>query len=147
MENGMVFRMEIGRSRSLFCYLVLIHVVMLLTVVSLPITIGWSAMAVGALALSFVGTSRRHQWLRGSSIKTQISRDERGLWYLNTVKGEKQSSLMLYASFVTANLVIMRLKNDNYWCRISIVIVSDAVDKNLFRQLRVYLRDPKIFLQ
>ncbi len=145
MENGMVFRMEIGRSRWLFCYFIVIHAVMMLTIFSLPIGIDWSATAIGALSLSFVCTSRRHQWLRGTLIKTQILRDESGLWHLDAAKGKKQSALTIDASFVTTHLVIIYLKNDSRWRRLSITIFADAVDKDLFRQLRVYLRDPKVF--
>ena len=146
MVQGIVFCMEIGRSKWLLGYLIVIHAVMMLTIFSLPIGIGWLVLGAGALVLSFVCISRRHQWLRSSPVNTQISRDESGLWQLDAANGNKPSALTIDASFVTANVVIIYMKNDSHWRRLSITILADAVDKELFRQLRVYLRDPKVFL-
>lgn len=140
--------MEIGRSSWLYYYLVLLHVFMLITLFSLPIGLGFTLLSVACLLLSFVAACRQYQ--SGSSRSSRnrcIERDESDLWSISFANDNKQLALKLESSFVSTKLVIIRLKSADHWRRISIVIVSDAVDTNLFRQLRVFLRDPKTFHQ
>lgn len=137
--------MEIGRSSWLYYYFVLLHVFMLLTLFSLPIGLGFTLLSVACLLLSFIATCQQYQSGSSSSRDRCIERDESDLWSISFANDNKQVALKLESSFVSTKLVIMRLKSANHWRRISIVIVSDAVDTNLFRQLRVFLRDPKTF--
>jgi len=145
MKQGIVFRMAIGRSKWLLSYLILVHIVMAITVISLQLESEWYFLLIAILLLSFISCCRREQWTINTSPKNQIERDESGLWHLGDMKGRKLPNLALKNSFVTINLVILYLSSGHSWRQSVVVIFADAVDKDLFRQLRVYLRDPKTF--
>ena len=147
MKQGIVFRMQIGRSRWLLAYLVLMHSVMLITFFSLQITLIWCVLGSAMLILSFIVSCCKYQWLRNAEAINQIERAENGLWQLVYSSGKKQPALKLESGFVTNKVVIIYLKNRSRYCHFSIVILSDAVDEEMFRQLRVYLRDPNVFLK
>jgi membrane-bound toxin of toxin-antitoxin system len=146
MQQGNVFYMQIGRSRWLLLYLGFIHSVMLITLLSLAISVVWFALGAAILVISFISSCGQYQWLKNSMAVNCIKRDENGLWRLDYLNGKIQSGLKLQRSFVSVNLVIIYLKSSSRWRCLPIVILNDAVDKNLFRQLRVYLKDPKLFL-
>ena len=145
MQQGNVFRMQIRRSRWLLFYLGFIHSVMLITLLKLAVSLLWIALGTAILLFSIMYSCRQYQWLKNSTAINYIKRDENGLWQLNYLNGEIQSALKLEHSFVSVNLVIIYLSSNAQWRCLAIVILSDAVDKDLFRQLRVYLKDPKIF--
>jgi membrane-bound toxin of toxin-antitoxin system len=147
MQQGNVFHMQIRRSKWLLFYLGFIHSVMLITLLHLAISLVWFALGTVILLFSFIYSCRQYQWLKNAIAVNYVKRDENGLWQLDYINGKTQSALKLQRSFVSVNLVIIHLKSSTRWRCLSIVILSDAVDKNLFRQLRVYLKDPKIFLQ
>jgi predicted signal transduction protein with EAL and GGDEF domain len=147
MQLGNVFHMQIRRSKWLLFYLGFIHSVMLITLLYLAISPVWFALGTAILLFSFIYSCRQYQWMKNTIAVNYIKRDENGLWQLDYLNGKTQSALKLQHSFVSVNLVIIYLKSSTRWRCLSIVILSDAVDKNLFRQLRVYLKDPKIFLQ
>jgi Membrane-bound toxin component of toxin-antitoxin system len=146
MQQGNVFHMQIRRSRWLLFYLGFIHSVMLITLVNLTLSLMWFALGTAILLLSFIYSCRQYKWLKNSMAINYIKRDENGLWQLDYLNGKTQSTLKLQCSFVSVNLVIIYLKTNTRWRCLPIVILRDAVDKNLFRQLRVYLKDPNIFL-
>lgn len=145
MRQGNAFGMQIRRSRWLLFYLGFIHSVMLITLLNLDVSLLWIALGTAILLFSFIQSCRQYQWLKNSMAINYITRDENGLWQLDYLNGKTQSALKLEHSFVSVNLVIIYLSSNSRWRSLTIVILSDAVDKNLFRQLRVYLKDPKIF--
>ncbi len=144
-KQGIVFSMHIGRSKWLFCYLVVIYVVMLLTVISMQLEIALNLLLIVSLVGSFIYFSHCHQWMSFKPPQHQIIRDNNDLWYINYPNGKKQSKLELQKSFVTVNVVILNFKSAKFWQPLSVTIFSDTVDKELLRQLRVYLRTPKTF--
>lgn len=144
-KQGIAFSMTIDRSKWLLCYLVSVHVVMLLTVLSFQLDIAQSLLVITPLICSFIYFSRCHQWMRLKPIKSQHDRDSNGLWRINYLNGKKRSGLEIQKSFVTVNVVILNFKRSKFWEPLSVVIISDAVDKELLRQLRVYLRAPNTF--
>ena len=147
MQQGNVFYMQITRSRWLLFYLGFIHSLMLITLLSLAIPLAWLLLGLVVLLVSFIRSCYQHQWLKSSIAVNYIKRDESGLWRLGYLNGKTQTALKLEHSFVSVNLVIIYLKSEVRWRCLPVIILSDAVDKDLFRQLRVYLRDPKTFLQ
>lgn len=147
MDKGIQFYMEIGRSKWFLYYIVAVHSVMLITLFCLPINMSLLVLGAVSLQISFVYFCSQNQWLINKAAINKIERNETGLWSITFQNDEKQVGLKLINSFVTTNLIIMSLKNDSWWSRLPIVIFADAVDKNIFRQLRVYLRDPKTFLK
>lgn len=140
-----VFKMEITRSRMLLTYLLIIHSLMLVTMMSLLVASWWSVPVFIIIVLSAVYYCRQYQWLNRQKALNKIERDASDKWILSYQNGKQHSELTLSSSYVTPQLVIMYFNNSHFWQRYAVTIVFDAVDKQLFRKLRVYLRDPKTF--
>jgi hypothetical protein len=51
----------------------------------------------------------------------------------------------LTSCFVAPKLVLLHFSGERFWKRKTITVCSGSVDVELFRQLRVYCRDPKTF--
>jgi len=137
--------MVIARSRKLLTYLIIIHSVMLVTLLSLLIVSWWSLFASAVVLTSFIYYAKKHQWLRAK--KSVISIDfhiDKG-WSLYYSDASAKSELSLISSYVTPQLVILYFNHRYFWQRDVVTIMDDAVDAQSFRQLRVSLRAPKTF--
>ena len=142
-----VFKIEIARSLRLLIYFFVLHGLMLVTMLSLLGTCWWSVLVFIIIMLSGVYYCRQHQWLNSQKSLDKIERDASGKWILSYQDGKQHLELTLTSSFVTPYVVILYFNKSHFWQRYAVTIISDAVDKELFRQLRVYLRDPKTFQQ
>jgi len=142
-----VFSIAIGRSNKLLCYLVLAHSVMLATLVSLLAMSGWSLLAFVLLSISFIYYCRQTQWLMNARMRVRLERDSDKKWYLTTHHGELSQPLQLKSCVVLASIVLLRFSKQGDNKERSIVLVDDAVDAHLFRQLRVYCLNPATFQQ
>lgn len=141
-----VFKMEIARSLRILVYLSILHILMLVTMLSLLGVSWWSLLVFIMIMLSGLYYGQQYQWLNNQKALDTIERDASEKWYLSYQNGKQSSGLTLVSSFVTPQFVIMYFDNSAVWQRRTVTIVHDAVDKELFRQLRVYLRDSKTFL-
>ena len=140
-----VFKMKIARSLSLLIYFVVLHVLMLVTMLSLLGVSWWSVLIFIMIMLSGIYYCRQYQWLNSHQALNQIERDARDKWSLCFQDGKQHSALTLTRSFITPHVVIMYFNKSHFWQRYAVTIVADAVEGEVFRQLRVYLRDPKTF--
>jgi hypothetical protein len=138
------FRIEIGRSCWLLVYLISIHGLMLAMLINL-LSYFWLSFAVFLLTASLSYYCRRYQWLDSSYACTQLGYDNKGQWILRYSDSSLQDKLSLKHCVVTSRFVIVYFAGTSQWREKSITIVVDAVDIELFRQLRVYLRSPKTF--
>lgn len=137
--------MVITRSRKLLVYLIIIHGVMLVTILSLVVVSWWSLFASAILLTSFIYYAKQHQWLKAKKSVVSIDYHVDKGWSLHYTDMSAKSGLSLMSSFVTPQLVILYFNRHYFWQRDVITIMDDAVDAELFRQLRVYLRSPKTF--
>lgn len=140
--------MRLRPSVSLLTYLCLLHGVMALTVVAMPIH--WLARAtLFILCIVSLWFYYSHYTLQTSRYKlVQAERDNTGLWHLAYADGEQHLSLELKRCIVISPLVILYFEGQQFWQRpASVWITADSADDELFRQLRVYCRDPKTFQQ
>jgi len=128
-------------------YLLLIHGLMLVMVVNLPLSAAWSVLVVLLILASCVYYCRQYQWLNGSSAIIKIERDNNDQWILYDRAGKQYSTQSLNSSFVISKVVILHFNSSSLWQNKSVLIVDDSVDQTLFRQLRVYCRNPKTFQQ
>jgi hypothetical protein len=135
-------RMVIARSRKLLMYLIIIHSV---TLLSLLVLSWWTLFDLAILLTSFIYYAQRHQWLRAHKSVVSIDYHADKAWSLCYSDASTKSGLSLMSSFVTPQLVILYFNRRYFWQRDAITIMDDAVDAELFRQLRVYLRSPKTF--
>ena len=133
-----MFSISISRSKNITLYLLLIHGLMLATLLSLIEISWWSLLAFVLTVLNY-----RYFYQQTNAI-SKIERDADNNWYCHYRNGKVLESLRLTNSVVTPIFVILYFKGNSIWQR-STIIMADAVDAELFRQLRVNCRDPKTF--
>jgi len=145
MERSIAYRLDIGRSHYLLGYFLLVYLMMTLTLVILfADVILLMAFIVISMAISLILQLQKYGWLnRGHAIKMLICNE--GIWTVNYFDGSSLAELELKSSYVSPLITLIHLKIKGKWRKITVVILSDAVDSELFRQLRVMLRDPKTF--
>lgn len=137
-----VFSLPILPSKILLLYLMIIHSVMLVTLLNLFAISWWSFTAILVIAISFIYFYKQSQQL------IKIERDAGDGWHGHYRDGSSRSLLGLSSSVVIPQLVILYFSGRRFWQRsYAITILADAVDAELFRQLRLYCRDPKTFQQ
>lgn len=141
------FTMVIDRSRWLLIYLILIHGLMLVMLAVLLPNIGLLFLAVIFLSTSFIYYCQCYQWLESHRAVIKIQRDNERRWMLFYSGNAVPEKFNLKHCVVTPKCVILYFSGGSFWDAPSITILVDASDSELFRQLRVYLRDPKTFLQ
>ena len=140
-----VFSLTIGHSRYLLWYLFLLHSLMLATVFSLlGLSYGTIFLAL-ILVVSFICYCQQYQWLKSNRSVRKLQRDAEDKWYLVFQGGEMSSPLQLKNCVVTPFVVILSFHTNYFWQSKTITLLFDAVDAELFRQLRVYCRNPKTF--
>lgn len=140
-------KIKIARSRKLLAYLIFIHSVMLVTLLSFFAMTWWSLVVTMVLLMSFVFYVQQHQWLKAKKSLVSIEYRADKSWTLNYSDESQKSGLKLNGSFVTPQLVMLYFKRRYLWQCSVVTIINDAVDAESFRQLRVQLRSPKFFQQ
>ena len=140
-------RMTIARSRTLLLYLIFVHSLMLGILLSLLGLSLWSLVAMVIFIVSFIYCAKQHQWLKAKRSLVSVEHLADGQWTLHYLDAMPKTGLILASSFVTPQLVMLYFKGDRFWQRDAVTIVADAVDAELFRQLRVHLKAPKTFQQ
>ncbi len=134
-----VFSLPIMPSRWLQYYLIIVHGVMLLTLLSLLGASWWSCITFVLLSVSFA----YYYWQ--SCLTVTVMRDSDGNWYRHQ-SGAVQPLPALRGSVVIPQLVILYFAGDGFWRHTySMTIVADSVPAELFRQLRLYCRNTKHF--
>lgn len=104
-----------------------------------------SPVWLSLLVLVFVSVYSWHAITRfalriSSAAITQCWLDEKGYWNLQAKNGRLYQGILRGDSLVTPYLTILSFKiNQRYW-PLAITITPDAVDKQEFRRLRVYLK-------
>lgn len=141
------FSLTISRSTRLLIYLLFAHGLMLITMLNLLQGYWWLLSVSLAIIVSFIHCYQKYQLLSGDKFMTKIERDTNDDCSVFYGDDSKNSALKLSSSVVTPNLVILYFKGAHFWQSTTAFLVADAVDPDLFRELRVYCRDPKIFQQ
>lgn len=138
-------RIPIARSRKLLRYLLILHSLVWVTLLSLLGLSWWSLLVTLLVMLSFVYYAQQHQWLKAKKSVITIEYDVDKGWSLYFADGSVATDRKLTSSFVTPLLVMLYFDSRFFWQCNVITIVDDAVDAELFRQLRVYLRAPRTY--
>jgi len=139
----MVFRMRLHISWVLLTYLYALHGLMVVTVMltSIPWFLRIALLLVCLLSLRFYHQQYYQQTGRHKLVK--IERDNLGLWHLFYGDQGEYTALSLSRCLVMPELVILYFDGQRYRQKRAVWITADTVDSELFRQLRVYCRDPK----
>lgn len=145
MQQIDILFIQLARSKLLLVYLVIVHVTAICLVLNfLPVL--WSVFVSILLVVHFLVLARQNNWLRSSSALSDIEFSSAGQLSLSYGVQSKQSA-ELVSSYIGPWFVILRLKAQNYFWMKTVFIAVDAVDKESFRRLRVYLKDTKLYLK
>lgn len=147
LMTRIVFKIDIARSAWILGYLIALHTLMLVMILSVLGISFWALFALVALVFSLMCYCRQYQWLHSQHSIIKLERDAGGLWNIVYSGNKEKQKLVLNNSVVMPQLVMMYFKAPTLWQRSAVTIMADAVDANSFRQLRIYLRAPKTFQQ
>ncbi len=145
LQTRTVFTLPITRSNRLCMYLLTIHLIVLVSVLSVLDHLVAMIGIIALISCSFIYYLRRYYLLTHAKSCSRLSRDSDNNWLITYGSNKTCQPLMLLSSYVSQYCVILYFKGESYWSKYSALIMSDAVDGELFRQLRVYCRDPKTF--
>jgi hypothetical protein len=126
-------------------YLLLLHVFFFIVTVTLPIDWLWRSGFCLLVLFSFSFYYRTHYLEMGRHKVAKLIRlgDER--WIVHYGNGRIAERRVLQKSVVIPQIVILYFKATPFWKTHTVCVTADQVDPELFRQLRVYCRDPKTF--
>lgn len=139
------YKLDIGRSDYLvFCIFVL-HLIVVFTALTINVAIQYQVLIMLVVAVSAYYYGYCY-YLRQSSLAIKaIERTIEDGWAIHYGDDHKSEVLQLTGSYVSALVVILHFRRTSFFPSKSVVVMFDAVDQELFRQLRVYCRDPKTF--
>jgi len=141
--SRMDFSLPLQLSWVLLIYLILLHSLIAITIVLTPL----HGVITGALLLvclfSFRFYYQQFYLQTGRHKLVKLARNSENLWYLFYGDQRQDGALYLTRCLVMPELVILYFKRQRCWQCQAVWITADSVDSELFRQLRVYCRDPK----
>lgn len=113
--------------------------VTILSVFGLSLGSLWSIV----IMVSFIIHCKQYQWIESKKACIKLERDTTGKWAFTFKNGEIESELTLKNSVANNYFVVLNFNRITWWRPKSITIMNDAVDSELFRQLRIYCRTLK----
>ena len=139
------YKLDIGRSDYLVFCIFILHLIVVFTALTINVAIQYQVLMLLVVAVSAYYYGYCY-YLRQSSLAIKaIERTIDDGWTIHYGDGHKSGVLKLKGSYVSALVVILHFRRTSFFSSKSVVVMFDAVDQELFRQLRVYCRDPKIF--
>lgn len=139
------YKLDIGRSDYLvFCIFVL-HIIVVFTALTINVDIEYQVLLLLVVAASAYYYGYCYYSRLSPLAIEAIERAVDGGWIVHYCDGHKSEVLQLKGSYVSALVVILHFRSTRFFSSKSVVVMFDAVDQELFRQLRVYCRDPKTF--
>lgn len=142
-----VYSLPIAGSNKLKIYLISIHLLALLVAMTLSLHLIWQLSLVLLVLLSFAYYFLRYINTGSGNFICRLDRDADDNWHLHFSDGSRRGPVNLTHCVVTTLATILYFKADNDLRQHKVFISNDAVDEELFRQLRVYCRDVKTFQQ
>ena len=137
--NG-YFSISIHASPQKWVIILLPHLITFIVVFSLnQVSILLSIMLLFAIAYSSYYFLHLHIWLDSKRSVTSIYQDSRNNWFLMDSANEETSVNLQTDSFMSNYLVILNFI-DNKKIKYSVIITSDSIPRDIFRQLKVILR-------
>jgi hypothetical protein len=118
---------------------------MFVTLVSLLGASIWTLVISLMMVTSFIYSCHKYQWFDNHNAIINIERNLDNQWTLFDLNGVQQSNLELISSVVTQQCVMLNFASSTSWKKKTVTIMSDSVDAECFRQLRVYCREAKTF--
>jgi len=135
-----MLRLPLKSSRYLTAGLTLGHLAAIRCVAIVPIPL-WLKLLLGVLlAASLVQSLTREAWRIRSSSIIELQCEREGGALFKTRSGNECEVRVLGSSFVASYLTIVLLKPNASRRVRAVVILPDALEPELFRQLRVWLK-------
>jgi toxin CptA len=137
--SGML-RVILKPSRRLAAVLIAAHTAAAFTLVPLALP-AWAKAGLALLVAASLGYALyRHAWLRGAGSVTAIEILEHDRVAVETRSGVRHEARVLGTTYVSPGLCVVNLRVEGRLCARHAVILSDRVDAETFRRLRVWLR-------
>lgn len=92
------------------------------------------------VSISFYCNLQHQALLSSSKAITQVIWDRQGIWFLCQRNKMKYVGELLPSCFVSSHLVVLNFGAGVWWRRVSVALLSDNVDLESLRRLRVRLR-------
>lgn len=140
MKPTKQLRIPIGHSSQLGLFILLVHTIPVIACWLFPVPLYFQLLCTLVAIVSGF-----HSWYQlitraGGSTVDLLILDARGNWHLQQRDGELLRASLSGSSFVSGYLVIMMFSLDSGG-RQKFMLLPDAVDPELLRQLRIRLRD------
>ncbi len=132
--------MELRPSRQLAVILGGAHLGALLLLAMLPVALWLQAGAIALLLLSAAYTIRRHAWRRGRGAVTALHFTDREQLRIRMHDGNWHAGRVLGSSTVGVLCTALNIRLTDRRFPQHTVIMSDSIDIEDFRRLRVWLR-------
>jgi hypothetical protein len=144
MATG-ILTIQLKQSVWLRNYLWLLHSFFFIITATLPMEWLWRGGLCFLVLFSFLFYYRAHYLLTGRCNVRKLIRSGDETWTIYYGDGRCVKERVLQQCVVIPQLVILYFKTTPIWKTRSVYITADQVDSELFRQLRVYCREPKTF--
>ena len=135
-----MLRLSLKSSRQLAAGLTLGHLAAVGCVAIVPLPLWLKILLSVILAMSLIQSLTREAWRIGSSSIVEFQCEREGGVLIKTRSGKEWEARVLGSSFVASYLTIVLLKPNTSGRVRAGVILPDALEPELFRQLRVWLK-------
>lgn len=135
-----MLRLSLKASRYLATGLTLGHLAAIGCVAIVPLPLWLKLLLSVILAASLMQSLTREAWRIGSSSIIELQCEREGGVLVKTRSGKEWAACVLGSSFVASYLTIVLLKPNASRRVCAVVILPDALEPELFRQLRVWLK-------
>ena len=142
-----VYQLEIKPSRLLQFYLVVIHSLAIWVTFFSGLASVYQLVIVLFCLLSFCYYAYCFFDIGSRCFTQRVQRDELGLLTIVKGDGNAEKALRLKSTVVGQYFTILYFQRSHSLLETAVFICADAVDHELYRQLRVYCRDPMTFQQ
>jgi hypothetical protein len=140
-----ILTIQLKQSAWLRNYLLLLHSFFFVITATLPIEWLWRSGLCFLVLFSFLFYYRAHYLIMGRCNVRKLIRSGDETWTIYFGDGRCAKDLVLQQCVVIPQLVILYFRTTQFWKPQSVYITADQVDSELFRQLRVYCREPETF--
>lgn len=135
-----MLRLALKPSRQLSAWLLFGHIAAAVCVLIVAMPLWLQALLAMALLLNLIYTLTYQAWRRWPTSIVGLLFERDGEVRVEYRNGTVRAARVLGSSFVAPYLTIILLKPDQRWLTSAVVILPDAVEPELYRQLRVWLK-------
>lgn len=130
-------KINLKPSRKLFAFILACHGLAFISILMLPL---WLSVVPGiAISLSLVYNLKQQGYISASNKIDQLVLGTDNLWTIIRRDGSKSVAQLKPDTYVNPFVVVLCLATEGEWVKHRVVIMSDAIDRHVFRRLRLHL--------